>query len=300
MTPLRPPPPLVSIVLPTFNRAGILPRAIHSVLSQSFRDFELIVVDDGSRDDTRQVVAALRDPRLRYVARDRNGGVAAARNTGVHAATGRLLAFQDSDDEWLPRKLERQVEHLHPVDDRTMSVCGLVRKGLDSRRREVWLLTYPRAPGDWADGLGWPGVLTAGVAYTQTWLVPRQALVDAGGFDEHLCIWDDWDLLIRLSKRLAIRTLPDHLVISQRGSDSLSDDPGRFARDLPLILHKYADDLTQRPNDEAALHRMHALWLYKARQPGRARAALWRSLRRQPLHIPAWRLLARTLLRPVP
>jgi glycosyltransferase involved in cell wall biosynthesis len=103
--------PIVSVVLPTYNRAGFLPDAIQSVLDQSFEKWELLVVDDGSTDETSIVVQGFRDPRLRYLYQE-NAGVGAARNNGIAEARGEFVAFLDSDDFWLPQKLGRQVEVL--------------------------------------------------------------------------------------------------------------------------------------------------------------------------------------------
>src|SRR5687767_7523259 len=101
--------PVVSVVLPTYNRAPLLGRAIRSVLGQSYTDFELIVVDDGSTDGTSGVVAGFRDKRIRYLPLARNTGAGAARNAGIRVARGKFVAFQDSDDEWLPAKLAKQM-----------------------------------------------------------------------------------------------------------------------------------------------------------------------------------------------
>lgn len=113
--------PEVSIILPTYNRADSLPRAIASVVEQRFRDWELIVVDDGSTDNTAAVVEGV-DPRVRYV-RQTNGGCYAARNTGLKASSGRLITFLDSDDEWLPHYLELTVGFLRasPADQFVMT-----------------------------------------------------------------------------------------------------------------------------------------------------------------------------------
>lgn len=98
--------PTVSVVIPTYNRAHLVGRAIQSVLNQTYQDFEIIVVDDGSTDNTEEVVKSFNDPRIRYIRHDQNRGGSAARNTGIKMARGEYIAFQDSDDEWLPEKLE--------------------------------------------------------------------------------------------------------------------------------------------------------------------------------------------------
>src|SRR5512137_58568 len=100
--------PTVSIVIVTYNRATLLGCSISSVLGQTYGDFELIIVDDASTDNTAEVVSSFSDERVKYIRRERNGGVHAARNTGVRAAIGRFVGFNDDDDEWLPDKLQRQ------------------------------------------------------------------------------------------------------------------------------------------------------------------------------------------------
>lgn len=285
--------PLVSVVLPTYNRAGLLARSIGSVLAQSVRDLELVVVDDGSRDNTRDVVAAFGDPRIRYVHRS-NGGVAAARNTGVSAARGKYLAFQDSDDEWLLDKLERQLATLESTDGSAMCVCGMMRI-MGSRRIGQRIFSYPRAPSDWKSGLDHRRVIRSAVAYTQSWLVPRQSVLDVGGFREDLSIWDDWELLIRLSMRLDIRLMKEPLVISERMEDSLSLDTNRFLHDMELILRDYSRHLQQFPDEHAHLYYLHALRFFRAGQSHAARTAIRCSLRYAPVKIASWKLALRIL-----
>ena len=100
------PAPLVSVVMSTWNRAGLVTRAVHSVMGQTYRDLELIVIDNGSTDRTPEALAAIRDPRLRIIRIAVNAGAAAARNAGIRAARGQLIAFHDDDDVWFARKLE--------------------------------------------------------------------------------------------------------------------------------------------------------------------------------------------------
>ena len=111
-------PPKVTVILPVYNRSGSLEDSMRSVLNQSFRDLELIVVDDASTEDLRPIVAAVGDPRVRYIRQARNGGASVARNAGLAAAKGEYIAFQDSDDLWLPGKLKAQMAMLQaaPAD----------------------------------------------------------------------------------------------------------------------------------------------------------------------------------------
>ena len=101
----------VSIIIPTYNRERLVCKAINSVLRQTYSDYELIVVDDGSVDQTPRAVSQFQDPRIRYLCQHINAGECAARNIGLTAAQGRYIAFLDSDDEWLPNKLEKQVKY---------------------------------------------------------------------------------------------------------------------------------------------------------------------------------------------
>jgi glycosyltransferase involved in cell wall biosynthesis len=118
--------PTVSVIIPTYNRAEAVQRTLDSVLDQTFEGLEAIVVDDASTDDTAAVVAAYDDERVELVQHQRNRGGSAARNTGIAEATGEYIAFLDSDDEWLPRKLERQVAVLERrSDDWVAAYCGV-------------------------------------------------------------------------------------------------------------------------------------------------------------------------------
>ena len=110
--------PAVSVIIPTFNRAYCLRRSIDSVLAQTFTDFELIVVDDGSTDNTSALLETIGDPRLRVLRHPTNKGVAGAINTGIRNAKAAIIALQDSDDEWVETKLEYQMEVMRTADDK--------------------------------------------------------------------------------------------------------------------------------------------------------------------------------------
>lgn len=133
--------PAVSVVLPTYNRAHLLSESIGSVLAQGYSDFEILVVDDGSTDNTREVVAGIDDKRIRYVELTPNRGQASARNVGIKEAKADLIAFQDSDDIWMPEKLGMQVSALRESPPGTgvvytayERICGNRRDVLPSRR----------------------------------------------------------------------------------------------------------------------------------------------------------------------
>src|ERR1700761_2428511 len=131
--------PFFTVVIPVFNRADVLGRALQSVLAQRFQDFEIVVVDDGSSDDPGAVIDAIGDARIRYV-RQQNGGGAAARNRGFDEARGRFVALLDSDDRFLPQHLE----NMHRLLDGTSGVVGYAKMVVD-RGDGVTLLKPPRA-----------------------------------------------------------------------------------------------------------------------------------------------------------
>jgi glycosyltransferase involved in cell wall biosynthesis len=132
--------PTVSVITPTYNHAEELPRAINSVLAQTFEDFEYIVVNDASTDDTESVVDSYDDERILYIRHEENMGGSAARNTGIEQARGRYIAFLDADDEWLPEKLAAQVECLEErTEDWVAVYCDVVseRRGTDKYVRQA-------------------------------------------------------------------------------------------------------------------------------------------------------------------
>lgn len=282
-------PPKVSVIIPTFNRAHILARAIASVLEQTDANLELIVVDDGSSDDTAALIKTFVDPRLRYVQQPRNLGVSAARNRGIAEARGEWLAFLDSDDLWLPQKLERQFAALSGVDC-VASYCGLLR--IDGQNET-------RIPHR-ADGLNsgtkpWPSLLMDGLWFSQTWLVPKRVIVAAGLFDERMSIWEDWDLFLRIALQGPIHHLPEVLAHSMVSGDSLVGQHQNRPRSLRILQEKHAA-LFARDATIAAHHvylrarfeLLYGNWLAGWR-------ALLRVIAQQPMKARGWILLAASL-----
>ena len=197
-------PPVVSAVVPVYNRACSIRAAIESVLSQSVREIEVIVVDDGSSDATREVVRGVDDPRVRLVVRDANSGAAAARNAGVAVAVGRYVAFLDSDDLWLPGKLERQLAAMEARPNNPVSCTGVEIHLLDHGITRVQPLDDVE---DWARLLAMRCDLSAG-----TTQMSRRAIFDEiGPLDEALPRFEDWDWLLRYTRRRAILAIREPL-----------------------------------------------------------------------------------------
>lgn len=180
--------PLVSVVIPTFNRNGQLRDAVDSVLAQNYRNLELIVVDDCSKVPAAVSLADVHDPRLRIIRHVHNGGVSVARNTGAAAAEGDLLAFLDDDDRWKPHKLDWQLAYMEAGKEKFQaSVTNFATESdqalynrCNSKMDPAWLILTGCA-------------MTMG----SSMLVPREVFKDVGGFDPNLRCAEDWDWLLR-------------------------------------------------------------------------------------------------------
>jgi len=186
--------PAVSVVIPAFNRAHVLPRALGSVLAQTFGDFEVLVVDDGSTDGTADVVAAGRDPRVRCVRQARNAGVAAARNRGIRESRAPLIAFLDSDDEWLPEKLAEQVAVFRRQPDR----MGLAYTGVETVHEDgSTSVQRPRGRGDAYRTLLWTNAIHGGGSNV---MIRRDVVAAVGFFHEGVPAIEDYDYWIRIAR----------------------------------------------------------------------------------------------------
>lgn len=282
--------PTVSVILPTRDRAELLAMSAGSVLAQTYGDLELIVVDDGSDEDIDAAVRALGDPRARCLRREESGGPAVARNEGLRAARGRYVAFQDSDDEWLLDKLAMQMQALAGAGDDVMCICGLLRR-LGRRIRPYLPAPHPRS-GE----LGFAEVAGQPITYTQTWLVPRQVLLEVGGFDERLRVWEDWELLLRLAQRLRIKPLTQPLVLSEQAVDSVTHDNGAFVAAMSQVLEEYGPQLARIRSQRAGLNYIYARQLIQAECMSDARKALLRSIVDRPLQLRAWAVMAASVL----
>src|SRR5262249_23269523 len=187
--------PKVSVIIPTHNRAHFLRGAIFSVLNQTFQDFEIVVVDDASTDNTAKVVAAFNDDRIRFIQHDTNKGGSAARNTGILASKCDYIAFLDDDDEWLPDKLRKQMEILVA----SLPEVGGVYTGcldVDKVSGKVIRQRIPTKRGNLSREL----LIENCVGGTSAMLLRKVCLQKVGLFDETLPRSQDYDLWIRISR----------------------------------------------------------------------------------------------------
>lgn len=227
--------PAVTVVIPTLNRAELVPQAVASVLAQDFEDFELLVVDDGSTED---IAAALgeqmNDPRVKLLRHDTNRGPAAARNTGIKAAQGDFVAFLDADDTWAPEKLGRQIAALRAAPAGTDVACtGYLLRRPFSGEEEVRI---PADAGDnWFARLLWVCDLSPG----STMMVRREVFDRIGRFDEQLRRLEDRDWLLTYARQGRVMVVPQVLatINLSHGADL---DHVRHAHGV--MFERYADD----------------------------------------------------------
>jgi glycosyltransferase involved in cell wall biosynthesis len=210
--------PLISVIIPTYNRGWIIKEAIDSVMAQNYRDFELIIVDDGSTDNTSDILNSYHGDIL--VFRQENRGVSAARNRGILEASGRFIAFLDSDDLWLPQKLFRQVEFFNKNPD--AKIC---------QTEETWIRNgvrvNPKRKHKKPCGMIFEPSLALCLISPSAVMIRRSLFEKVGGFDETLPACEDYDLWLRISCRYPVYLIETPLIIKRGGhNDQLSASPG--------------------------------------------------------------------------
>ncbi|MHC4950844.1 MAG: glycosyltransferase [Planctomycetota bacterium] len=228
--------PVVSVIIPTYNRRNLLSEAIESVLSQTLADFEVIVIDDGSTDGTDEAVKAIDDPRIRYYYKD-NGGVSSARNAGLDKATGQYIAFLDSDDLYKPEYLKTMVSALENNPDYGVAYTAAINHfpdgGVEEYRMEACCS-------------GWitKEMFDYFFLFCQTSVIRRKVLKNIF-FDEQLDISEDVDFLLRLSCQSQFLYVPEPRLIRRVQSDSLSQENGtaRKAEDKIRVLERFYQEM---------------------------------------------------------
>jgi glycosyltransferase involved in cell wall biosynthesis len=290
------PVPSVSVILPTYNRARLLPRAIASVLGQSFTDFELLVVDDGSSDDTEQVVRGFDDPRVVFLPAERNLGDAGARNRGVGQARGEWLAFQDSDDEWLPGKLARQLEYAGTLPGDFAAIGSSLLRFIGG---PVQRIDWPLAEAGAACGEVSRGAFIVGFcAYLQSLIVRRAAFLELGGFDSRVKARSDFEFCLRLLGRHRMAAVTEVLALSYETAEGISLRRDYQVSDIRYIIERH------RPLIEADRSVAARYWYLLAKaelmsgHAAEGRRAGWRALRFRPSRPLPWALLALSPLGP--
>jgi glycosyltransferase involved in cell wall biosynthesis len=264
-------PPTVSVVIPAYNAAWCVRKAIDSVLAQDYRDFELIVVNDGSTDDTAAVLASY--GKAIQVIDQANGGMSNARNAGIRAARGEFIAYLDSDDWWLPGKLGRQVELMQSRPELGFCSCAARVEDMEGRLLNLW--ECPRWQGSFVVHLFGSGADVPGSCSAV--LARRERVVAAGAFDETLRGAEDPDLWIRMAAISDYACLSEPMVVILRRPGSVSRNLEAMRESTLRMMAKNRHLLPAALQGcywrqcVAGIHGDYAKWRYRS---GQRRAAL--------------------------
>lgn len=289
----------LSMIIPTFNRAELVRTCLLSLRTSGAGNYEVIVVDDGSSDNTAAVVAAT-EPNAIYL-RQSNQGPAAARNNGFRASRGRYLCFLDCDDEWLPNAAQGIIEELeqHPDIDVLFADAqmGSRQTGFQSWIDVAGQKAFFELPNRNADGLRilerepfLQRMLVRNCVFLGSTLIRRSAFERFGPFDPELCGAADWNLWLRLAAQTTFAFHPKPLAIYTKHSDGMSNDADGMSQEFCMALQKLTDRVELTPDSFAVRNRQlrHHLFnfAYRAYQRGDYRTA--RERFRQVLSISGW------------
>ena len=233
--------PLISVIIPTYNRATVLHKSIESVLNQTYTKFELIIVDDGSSDNTKEVVGGYEDDRIRYVYNSSNNhGPSQARNIGIDASKGMFIAFNDSDDKWLENKLEKQMEFMYKTKA-DISFCSMYKD-----RKYI-------PPNDFKESecvleKALAGSFTGTPAY-----LGKAECFKKNLFDEKLRCNEDWELMIRLLNKYKVYFQRNSLVEVTVSENSVGSDIYKAIGSIDYILKKHSDLYNRYPMSKKRL-----------------------------------------------
>jgi len=222
-----------SVIIPTYNRAHLVGRAIQSVLNQTYQDFELIIVDDASTDNTEDVIKEFqqKDNRIIYLKHDQNKGGSAARNTGIKISKGKYIAFLDSDDEWFPEKLEKQMNYIQSSNYGFMYCNMIINDKTNNTKKNLKI--------DFKDDIFIDLLKNGSGICTSALLVKQSLLEKVGGFDESLPSYQDYDFLLRLSQKAKCGFLDEILLFYNLDENGISKTaPGKMEGRIK-ILSKY-------------------------------------------------------------
>jgi len=258
----------VSVVIPAYNAEETLPKTIASACAQTYDDLEIIVVDDASTDDTVAVLDGFDDPRIQFFSHEENRGGSAARNTGIERATGDYIAFLDADDEWHPRKIEKQLDELKRRSDEWVAVHCARSFQMGMRARLGYVLakvvgTRKKAPPrEGGEELIKEILLLNLSTGASTLLVDREVVRAIGGFDPAFPRHQDWEFLIRVLQQGYLAYVDEPLVIKHgtgRPSTAVHEDAKN------RLLSKFAEEIETLENQGypvTHVQRLHLAKLY--------------------------------------
>lgn len=234
---------MVSIIIPVYNRATIIGRTIDNILQQTYRDIEIIIVDDGSTDNIDGVMSKIKDDRVRFIKSKQNKGACHARNMGVAAARGEYIAFQDSDDLWNNEKISHQLDYLTSTGA-DICICRMDQIYENGEHKDFHGKSFNQAAITLENELG--------KNFISTQLIfGRKPCFTEETFDEKFPRFQDWDLGIRLVKRYKVVFLNEVLVERYLQKNSISNDSRKGYEAGRLLLNKYREEYSLHPRAKA-------------------------------------------------
>ena len=228
--------PLISVIIPTYNREKTILRSVMSVLNQTYKNLELIVVDDCSTDNTKEVVSQIKDSRFKYYCLERNSGACVARNYGIEKAAGEYIAFNDSDDQWHKDKLEKQLSFLinNNVD---VTVCSMDVYDEGSSEK---MYTFPDSKKSPEGAVSFDSLLKYNCTSTQM-LFGKIECFKENLFDSNMPRFQDWEECLRLSKKYKFFHQNEILVDTYQQKDSITKNPQKGVAGMKLLFEKHKD-----------------------------------------------------------
>jgi glycosyltransferase involved in cell wall biosynthesis len=278
--------PKVSVVIPTHNRAQFLKAAIASVLNQTYQDFEIVVVDDASSDNTNEIVEGFGDKRVTYIRHEINKGDAGSRNSGIANSSGDYLAFLDDDDEWLPEKLQMQVELMRNSSIKVGGVCT----GSLSVEKRSGKISGIKIPERKADSL--QEILSDNFIATSSVLLRRECFEKVGLFDETIPYNSDYDMWIRIAQDYHFECIKEPLFIYHTHEKKLNNNLKLVLQGHERVLEKYNKFFAMDGRNLSHLHYTLGILYSLDRNAGKSRKAFVKAIKSNPLAIKNYLALA--------
>ncbi len=272
---------MISIILPTYNREATLMQAIDSVLTQTFEDLELIIVDDGSTDNTENLLKNYTDSRIIYL-KIAHGGANKARNVGIMKSSHSLIGFQDSDARWYPNKLQKQFNELQALSSEYAGLfSGAFIENKHGRKKYIPHIKV-------REGMLYYQLLHENFIDTPAMLLKKEALVDVGMFNEQLPRFQDWDLALRLSKKYRLFHINQALHTSFYGSNQISQNNKAGLKAKIYVFRTHYPEISK--NNKTLANHYYSLGLSIAVQKhfSMAKKFFIKAVRLNTYHLKAW------------
>ena len=247
--------PLISVIIPTYNRGRLILESVNSVLNQTYKNIELIVVDDCSTDDTKKIIESIKDFRIKYVKLEKKSGACVARNRGIEKSTGEFIAFNDSDDLWIPEKICSQLDFLNK-NNADIALCKMECRTPENK----FIHNFPNIEQD--KQISFIELLKYNSASTQTIFGKTECFREIM-FDAKMPRLQDWDVVLRLSKKYKIFYQNQTLVQTFFQKDSISTHPEKGVLAMAMLFEKHKDAILSDPAIVESFFRKKASFVCK-------------------------------------